>query len=199
MSAGLPADRRAPVVARGHRVTGRDYDARVERPTDPPAPGDRPPNSRDGGSAAGGTAPRLGRAPGERYGSRANPETDPDTPRTGGSARAIALAAAIGIAGSVVIVMLGGVLALSAGLVVVAGAIGWLIGGTLRGVVIGPRAIIAAALAVESVLVAQVGLWLFAQSEGGALGLFDYLAQTWGWIVVAEAAAAALAAWWSAR
>ena len=105
----------------------------------------------------------------------------------------------IGVAGSAIIVVLGGVLALSAGLVVVAGAIGWLIGGTLRGGVIGPRAAIAVALAVESVLVGQVGLWLFARSEGGALGLVDYLAQTWGWIVVAETAAAALTAWWTAR
>lgn len=184
-----------PNRAEGCASVGRRYDAVVERPTERPSPGEQRPTGevRPGGSA------RLDRPPGERYGGGRPPPLEPERGGDRGTARALAIASVVGLAGSAVIVALGGVLALSAGLVVVAGAIGWLIGGTLAGGTLGPRRAIAIALAVESVLVGQVGLWLFAIGEGGALGLVDYLAQTWGAVVVAEVAAAGIAASWSAR
>ena len=52
---------------------------------------------------------------------------------------------------------------------------------------------------IESVLVAQIGIWLYARAEGGALGLVDYLAQTFGPLVPLQFAIAALVAWWSTR
>jgi uncharacterized protein (DUF2062 family) len=49
------------------------------------------------------------------------------------------------------------------------------------------------------VAIAQIGIWLFARAEGGALGLVDYLGQTFGPLVPLQFAIAALVAWWSAR
>ena len=45
----------------------------------------------------------------------------------------------------------------------------------------------------------QLGIWAYARSEGGVLGLADYLGQTFGWLVPAQVVLAAFAAWWSAR
>jgi hypothetical protein len=174
------------------RPSPREHPSQGERQS----PGERAPAT---GTVGAGRPSRLDRPPGERYG---GPGIHPDEPASDGergTPRSLAVASVIGLAGSALIVILGGVLALSAGLVVVAGVIGWLIGTTLAGGSIGPRRAIAIALAVESVLVGQVGLWLFAMSEGGALGLVDYLGQTWGIVIIAEVAAAAIAAWWSSR
>ena len=62
---------------------------------------------------------------------------------------------------------------------------------TRRGLAIG--------LAVVAVVIGQIGLWLFARTEGGVLPLFDYLAETFGILVPLEVAAAAVAAGWTAR
>jgi hypothetical protein len=58
---------------------------------------------------------------------------------------------------------------------------------------------VAALLAGLGVIVGQVGLWLFARSEGGVLAPLDYLGQTFGALVPLELALAAIAAWWRAR
>ena len=50
-----------------------------------------------------------------------------------------------------------------------------------------------------AILLGQVGLWLFARSEGGVLSPIDYLAQTFGVLVPLQVLAAAAAAWWTAR
>lgn len=102
-------------------------------------------------------------------------------------------------AGAAAIVVLGGLLAVSAGLVAVAALIGWLTGAALRPTAAGRRAALAVALAVGAVGLGQLGLWGFAWLEGGRLGPLDYLAQTFGVLVPAEVAAAALVAWASAR
>ena len=99
-------------------------------------------------------------------------------------------------------VLLGGVLSVSAGLLLVAGGTGWLIGRALGGAGSGARArgaAVAVGLALASVLLGQVGLWLFATSEGGALGPVEYLGQTWGPLAVAQYVVAAIAAWLAAR
>jgi hypothetical protein len=97
---------------------------------------------------------------------------------------------AVALAGVLAFVVLGGPLSVTAGLVAVAGVIGW-----LTGMVVRPGKGVAAALAVASVAVGLVGIWLFAGIEGGALPLVDYLAQVQGVLVPIElAVAGALAA-----
>ncbi len=69
---------------------------------------------------------------------------------------------------------MGGVLLISAGLVVVAAAGGWAIAVALRlgsaGTIQGPtRRWLAVGIAVAAVVLGQIGLWLFARTEGGVL------------------------------
>jgi hypothetical protein len=161
----------------------------VERP---PEPGDR--------RRAGSHGPTLERPPGERY--RA-PDQAGATPRRS-TPLAIGLGVLAGLAGSAAIVVLGGVFSLSAGLLVVAAAIGWGIGRIVRGTASATtearrRSVIAAALAVDSVILGQVGLWLYSLVQGGALGPLDYLSQARGPLVIAEVALAAVLAWAFAR
>ena len=58
---------------------------------------------------------------------------------------------------------------------------------------------VAAGLAALGVVLGQVGLWLFARTEGGVLPLVDYLGQTFGPLVPLEVLLAAGVAWWRAR
>lgn len=92
----------------------------------------------------------------------------------------------------------------SAGLVVVAATGGWTVATALRfgaGATIGPgqRRWLAVGLALGGVLLGQIGLWLFARTEGGVLPIVDYLGQTFGPLVVLQIVAAGLAAAWAAR
>ena len=156
-------------------------------------PGDRrPPESG---------RPTLERAPGERY-RVAEASGAPARPRS--TARAVGIGALVALAGAVLIVVLGGVFSLSAGLIVLAGAIGWWIGRVVaatadpsRGSTI--RWIVAVALALDAVVLGQLGLWVHSLSQGGALGLIDYLVEARGLLVPAEILVAVALAWWSAR
>ena len=160
---------------------------------------------------------RLAHPPSERYGATPAAGGGAATPRaadpapplagtmSGGTpARGIAFGAIAGIAGAALIVVFGGALAVSAGLLVVASAVGYAVGlatlmgsaETLHGAV---RPWTAAGLAALGVLLGQVGLWLFARAEGGVLAPIDYLAQTFGPLVPMEVLLAAGVAWWRAR
>ena len=151
---------------------------------------------------------RLARPPSERYGaaSVAEPPSPPSPARLrrASAVRGIAFGAIAAILGAAVIVLLGGALAVSAGppgrrrgdgyavgVATVAGA-----GDTLSRPA---RPWIAAALAGLGALLGQVGLWLFARTEGGVLPLIDYLGQTFGLLVPLELLLAAGVAWWRAR
>jgi hypothetical protein len=133
----------------------------------------------------------LDHPPGERY-----------TPPTAGDAAVEdasivggpLLAAVAAIAGSAAMVALGGPASITAGLLVVAIVVGVLVGRGLRG-----RGGIAAGLAVLSVAIGYVGIWLFARSEGGVLGLFDYLFEVDGVLPLIAVALAATSAWLAAR
>ena len=125
-------------------------------------------------------------------------------PAGGGSIRGIVLASAVGAIGSAASIALFAIASVSAGLLVVAALTGLFVAQALRaggGAGIPPRLrrILAVATAIESVVVAQIGIWLYARAEGGALGLVDYLAQTFGPLVPLQVAIAALVAWWSTR
>jgi hypothetical protein len=147
---------------------------------------------------------RLTQPPGARYGEPATPGTPASAPTAAGLARGIAWATAVAIGGAAVIVALGGPFAASVGLVIVAVLIGRFVALALRagaGAAMTPRARRATAvvLAVIAVLLGQLGIWLYARSEGGVLGLVDYLGQTFGWLVPAQLIAAGAVAWWSSR
>jgi hypothetical protein len=151
---------------------------------------------------------RLPRPPSERYGSWAgvgspaaasSAESDPGSP-----VRGIAFGAVAALVGAAAIVVLGGVFAVSAGLLVAAATIGYAAGfATLAGAggtLSSPgRPATAAALAGLGVALGQVGLWLYARTEGGVLPLIDYLGQTFGALVPLELLLAVLVAWWRAR
>ena len=150
---------------------------------------------------------RLARAPSERYGAApdreaaAAPEAvDP----AAAPARGIAFGVIAALLGAGVIVVLGGALAVSAGLLVAAAALGYAVALAL---LVGAgdtlakrrRPWIAAALALLGAILGQVGLWLYARSEGGVLAPIDYLAEVFGAVVPLELLLAAGVAWWRAR
>jgi hypothetical protein len=116
----------------------------------------------------------------------------------------VALAVAAAVVGAVAIVVLGGLLTLTAGLLVAAAAIGWGVALALRfgaGDRIAPRRRVAVALAIAmaSVLAGQLGLWQNARMEGGVLPLLDYLGEVFGPLVPLQFAVAAVTAWIAAR
>ena len=88
---------------------------------------------------------------------------------------------AVALAGAIAMTILGGPLSITAGLIGAAAVIGWLVGIVTR-----PARAAAIAIAVGSVALGLVGIWLFAGLEGGALGLVDYLAQVQGILVPIE-------------
>ncbi len=119
-------------------------------------------------------------------------------------ARGIAFGTVAAVLGAGVIVVLGGAFAISTGLLVAAAALGYVValavvagaGDTLR---TPTRPWTAAGLALLGALLGQVGLWLYARSEGGVLAPIDYLAQTFGALVPLELLLAAGVGWWRAR
>ena len=161
---------------------------------------------------------RLARPPSARYGSPSAGEPQApagaalSTEASGGRASAVRASAVRGIAfgtiaallGAALIVLLGGALAISAGLLVAAAALGYAVGiATVAGagdtLACPARPSVAAVLAAIGALLGQAGLWLFARSEGGVLPLIDYLGQTFGLLVPLEVLLAAAVAAWRAR
>lgn len=148
---------------------------------------------------------RLSRPPSDRYrAASAEAEADPAAAPAQSPARGIAFAvvAAIGIAAAITVV--GGVLLVSAGLIVLAAAGGWIVAIALK---VGAgetlprtrRIWLAGGIALGAVILGQVGLWLFARTEGGVLPIDEYLSQTFGPLVPLQALAATVTAAWSAR
>ena len=156
-----------------------------------------------GPSPEPGERRRLERPPSERYqGSGGEAAAEASAGATSAAATAEETTAAVlplrervlrgmavGLAGVIVLTILGGPLSVTVGLVGAAGGIGWIIGMVAR-----PGRAVAAGLAVASVALGLVGIWLFAGIEGGALGLVDYLAQVQGFLVPIELAVAGLLA-----
>jgi hypothetical protein len=159
---------------------------------------------------------RLDRPPSDRYRATAatgSPAADlpmaPSAPAPGADdrrspARGIAFGTLAAVVGAVVLALLGGALAVTAGLLVVAAAIGYVVGlvtvvGAADTMSRRARPWIAATLAGLGTLLGQVGLWLIARAEGGVLAPMDYLGQTFGPLVPAELLLAVGVAWWRAR
>jgi len=121
----------------------------------------------------------LDRPPGDRY---IPAERGPI--RSGGRFDEARAPLAVAAGGVVAFIVLGGVLAVTAGLIVLAGLIGWLIGLFVR-----PPAR-AALVAVAAAIVGLIGIWLFGRWEGGVLNPIDYFADVQGIIVPLELLAA---------
>ncbi len=163
--------------------------ALVTDPASTPPPGER----------------RLDRPPSDRYRETApTPAAGADVDGDASPARGIAFGVLAGLAGMVATIVLGGPMALSAGLLVVAVATGWAVGTALKtgaggGLARPTGPWLAVAIALGAVVLGQVGLWLYARTEGGVLTLPEYLADTWGILVPIQAVLAAAGAWWTAR
>ena len=176
-------------------------DPQPDRPA--PPSGDGPPDA---------IARRLAEAPSARY---ARPAADLSGPDRAGRAskRPIVQAVAIAAVGAGLLFLLGGLLSTTVGLLFIAAAMGGGIGLTLAGLAVSassadsagpaptPRATVrraAVLLAIGAVVLAAVATWLFARSEGGVLGIVDYLWSTFGLLVPGEVVLAALGAAWGA-
>ena len=144
---------------------------------------------------------RLVRPPSERY--RAA-ETEVVNEPVGSLGRAVAYGSVAAVGGAVLTVLLGGVVALSAGLLVVWASAGNVVGMVTKvggGQIVEPsrRVVAAVTLAFGGFALGQLGLWWYAGTEGGVLPLVDYLATTFGVLVPVQAALAVGFAWWGAR
>jgi hypothetical protein len=145
---------------------------------------------------------RLAHPPSDRY--RVPEDVAPAVDGSASATRGIAYAVLAGLAGTVATIGLGGVLAVSAGLVMVAAATGWAVAIGLRsgaGRDLAPARRMRLALALTSVAIGlgQVGLWVYARSEGGVLGPLDYLGETFGLLVPLQLVIAWVSAWATAR
>ena len=168
-------------------------------------PGERPPDP------AGRPGRQLGRPPGERY-SRSAAQADDDAIATRSGSilfSAVVKAVVIAAVGSLALFALGALLSSSAGLVFVAGLTGAGVGLVLArasapggghepALTRGTTIRLAIGVSILAVIVAAVGTWLHALGEGGALGLLDYLLETFGLTVPLELLIATLAAAWGA-
>jgi hypothetical protein len=167
------------------RQRGRDYDCGVDDERASAPPGER----------------RLDRPPSDRYATPAEASTDASTTLLT-SAQSVPIAGLFAVLGGLAITFGGGLLAITAGLVIVAVAIGW---GVATVLTLGParrsaRATwVSIAMACGGVALGQLGLWLVARQEGGVLGVVDYLAETFGYLVPLQFLGAAGAAWWRSR
>jgi hypothetical protein len=132
---------------------------------------------------------RLSHPPSDRY-LPTEPILTPPEP----AARGLALGATAGAVGATAITALGGILTVTAGLVVVAAATGWVIG-----ILLPHRVRTAVVMALVAVGVGQLGLWAYAQSQGGVLAPLDLLWQVYGGLLPLEFLAAAITAWIGAR
>lgn len=122
----------------------------------------------------GDRRPLLDRPPGDRY--VAPPPADPAADRT--RIDAILVPVALILGGAVAFVVLGGIVDVTAGLVVVAAFVGW-----LTGRLVSPPSR-AAAVGLAAVIVGFLGIWLFGRFEGGVLDPIAYLDAVEGPIVV---------------
>jgi hypothetical protein len=136
--------------------------------------------------------------PGERR--LARPPSDRYRPTVSGSDES----SSVGLLGAAAITLAGGLVTITAGLLVVAAVVGWAVavavaygaGASLTG---RTRTLISVLTALISVGLGQVGLWLLARGEGGVLPLIDYLGETFGILVPLQLAIAGLVAWVRSR
>lgn len=145
---------------------------------------------------------RLAHPPSERY--VEPPAEAVDIAMAGSVERGLAWGATTAAVGALLTIVLGGVLAISAGLLVLWISAGNAVGIAMRigggaGLPAPRRTWLAVALAIVGVAIGQVGLWWYATTEGGVLPLVEYLSTTFGVLVPLQALLAVGAAWWATR
>ncbi len=145
---------------------------------------------------------RLAHPPSDRY--RAAELAAQAAPRPTSRARGLAYAAVVVLVGALAITVLGGVVTLTGGLLALAAIIGWATAWALRTgggttIAAGRRMSLAIALALGTIALGQLGLWLYGLSEGGVLPFVEYLGEVFGPLVPAQAIVAAVVAWIAAR
>jgi hypothetical protein len=162
-----------------------------------------------GGPRSGSGSRRLAEAPSARYGSAAGGSGDEPLPGSPSLVGPLARALIVAIGGGVLLFLVGAIFASTAGLLFVAGLMGAGVGLVLARARVpdddGPAPLspgtvtwLAIGLALASVVTAAIGTWLFALTEGGVLGPFDYLLTTFGPFVPGELVIAAVTAAWGA-
>jgi hypothetical protein len=154
-----------------------------------------------------GESRRLAEPPSARYEQPTEPTHDRE-PRRWALAGPLVRAILAAVAGAILLTFVGAILASTAGLLFVAGAVGATVGLVLARAALPaanampvPRSRVAwlsVGLSVLAVALAAVATWAYARSEGGTLGLIDYLFETFGPFVPAEAVIASVTAWWGA-
>jgi len=175
-------------------------------PAHAPDPGERPPAARrlatppsarygpgDRSAMDAGPGPRAGTGNGARSGTGSSPV-----------GRAFVRAALAALLGAAAIFVLEGLLSVTTGLVAAMAATGWIVGRAINGAGDALTASTGLALAlflvVDAVVLGNLLTWLNAVVvEGGVLGPIDYLAETFGLLIVVEIAAGAVAAWAATR
>jgi hypothetical protein len=111
--------------------------------------------------------------------------------------------------GSLALVLVGGVLAVTSGLLFISGVTGAATGLLVADAAVGdgtraPALSRGDAVRVAMVVVlagfvaATIGLWIVARAEGGALGPLDLMLQVYGALIPVGAVLGALTAWWGA-
>jgi hypothetical protein len=176
----------APIPSDGAPPTAEPADAAPGR-----EPGDRP------------TARRLDAPPSQRYVQAARGTAEEDAPDGASSGRAVVIGGLVAAFVAAIMVALGVVFTMTAGLLVAAFFLGRL---TAIGVRAGGGAAISATvrivlsigLSLAAIAIVQVALWAIAGVQGGSLGFAAFLDQTYGPLVLLEASVATLAAWWGA-
>ena len=121
----------------------------------------------------GDRRPLLDRPPSDRYVARA-PAADAKATRL----NAILVPVALVLGTAVAFVVLGGIVTVTAGLVLVAAFLGW-----LTGRLVSPPGL-AAIIAVVAVIAGFLAIWLFGRLEGGVLDPIAYLFEVEGPVVV---------------
>jgi hypothetical protein len=150
---------------------------------------------------------RLAHPPSDRFRAaeaRAAAAATPIPDPAASTARGVAMATVVAIVGAGAIVLVGGVLTLTTGLLVVAGVTGLGVAVALR---FGAgdhlpsrrRVTTAVTLTIAAVALGQLGLWQYARMEGGVLAPLEYLAEVYGPLVLLELGVAAVVAWVVAR
>lgn len=173
---------------------------------EPQEPGDGPT------PAAARESRRLAEPPSARYAPAAENATGRSDSQASGGGGALAgpviRAVLVAAVGSLLLTIVGSILASTGGLLFVAGVMGAALGLVLSRAAVPsgvaapvPRrtvAWIAIGLSVAAIAVSAFATWVYARGEGGTLGLLDYLLATFGPFVPAEAVIASVTAWWGA-
>jgi hypothetical protein len=140
--------------------------------TNVPEPGEPRPEPGEPRPEPGERRQRLDRPPGERYATAA---ADADA---GAGADLRWAPVAVVLVGAILYTILGGILTITAGLVVLAAFIGWLIGKLIS------PPVRAALVGLVAVVAGLLGIWLFGRIEGGVLDPIAYLDEVQGWPLV---------------